>query len=154
MRGVGWRVGSALAVLAVSACAGPSDPAASVAADQTLVVSQPDDGDLTCDDISYGIEMMNRRITLAQRMTTMEVGNRVRLDTPQDAFGGAGRVSNLSAGGGAANYPGIGDAPSVAMTGAGVEDDAALARQAQIAKAASARANELLRLGREKRCFA
>ncbi len=136
------------AVALLAGCAGPT-PEQAVQADPTLAVSQPGDAALSCEAVGVEITKMNGTITQAQRMTDLEVNNRSRLDAPtQDT-----RLTTTTVGG--SNGPSaIGDSPVVATGGGGAESDDALMKQQARAKAAIARANELIRLGRAKHCFA
>ena len=136
------------AVILLAGCAGPT-PEQAVRADPTLAVSQPGDAALSCDAIDAGVRTMNGIITRAQRMTDLEVNNRSRLDRPT----GDTRLTTTTVGG--HNGPSaIGDSPVVATSGGAADTDDVLQQQQARAQAATARANELIRLGRAKRCFA
>ena len=133
------------AVALLAGCAGPT-PEQAV---PTLTVSQPGDAALSCEALGAEITRMNGTITQAQRMTDLEVNNRSRLDAPT----GDSRLTTTTVGG--SNGPSaIGDSPVVATGGGGADSNDVLIRQQARAKAAIARANELIRLGRLKRCFA
>lgn len=134
--------------IALAGCAEPTVKRA-VQADPTLALSQPGDATLSCDGIDAEIKKMNGIITRAQRMTDMEVNNRARLDAPT----GDNRVTTTTVSG--HNGPsGIGDSPVVGTGGNGAESNDVLIQQQARAQTAIARANELTRLGRAKRCFA
>ena len=129
-------------------CAGGFEQYA-VKADPTLALSQPGDATLGCDAIEAGITGMNNRITLAQRMTDQEVNHRTAFSAPTNDT----RVTGSTVSG--HNGPtGIGNGTTAYTNGAGVESSEVMVAQKGTAEAAALRANELIRLGRAKRCFA
>lgn len=118
-------------------------------ADPALALYQKGDGKLTCDQIDAGVSGMNARITLAQRMTDQEVNNRQRLDKPNTDS----RVLSETAEG-LVPLPGLGTGGSMGTTGKGAESNAVLVIQKGTAEAAIARANELVRIGKVRKCYA
>ena len=129
-------------------CASGSEQDA-VRADPALALSQPTDAALGCDAIEAGITGMNNRITLAQRMTDQEVNHRTTFAAPSNDT----RVTDTTSNG--HNGPtGIGNGTTAYTDGKGAESNEVLATQKGTAEAAILRANQLIRLGRAKRCFA
>ena len=143
------RRAALLVLAALCGCAGPSEQREAVRADPALALSQPGDAALGCAAIEGQITGMNNRITLAQRMTDQEVNHRTRLSAPTNDT----RVTDTTVNG--HNGPtGIGNGTTAYTDGAGVESNEVLVAQKGTAEAATARANELIRLGRARRCFA
>ena len=129
-------------------CASTSEQDA-VKADPALALSQPTDAALGCDAIEAGITSMNNRITLAQRMTDQEINHRTTFAAPTNDI----RVTDTTVNG--HNGPtGIGNGTTAYTDGKGAESNEVLATQKGTAEAAILRANQLIRLGRAKRCFA
>ncbi|MGI4977788.1 MAG: hypothetical protein ACRYG6_12675 [Janthinobacterium lividum] len=138
-----------LACAMLCGCAEGSDPQAAIKADPAMALSQPGDPALGCPAIEAGIAGMNSRITLAQRMTDQEVNGRTRLSAPTNDT----RVTDTTVNG--RNGPaGVGNGTTAYTDGRGAESNEVLVAQKGTAEAATARANELIRLGRAKRCFA
>ncbi len=138
-----------LACALLCGCADGSDPQTAIRADPAMALSQPGDPALGCPAIEAGIAGMNSRITLAQRMTDQEVNGRTRLSAPTNDT----RVTDGTVNG--HNGPaGIGNGTTAHTDGKGIESNEVLVAQKGTAEAATARANELIRLGRAKRCFA
>ena len=132
-----------------SGCADERAEKQAVQADPALALYQKGDGMLTCDQIDTGVTKMNARITLAQRMTDQEVNNRRRLDKPNtDA-----RVLSETAEG-LVPLPGLGTGGTMATTGDGAGSNGVLVIQKGTAEAAIARANELVRIGKVRKCYA
>lgn len=143
------RCAALLALAALCGCAGASGEQEAIRADPALVLSQPGDKDLGCKAIEGAIAGMNDRITLAQRMTDQEVNHRRTFAAPTNDT----RVTDTTVGG--HNGPtGIGNGTTAYTDGKGAESNEVLVAQKGTAEAAAARANELIRLGRAKRCFA
>lgn len=138
-----------LACALLCGCADGSDPQVAIKADPAMALSQPGDPALGCPAIEAGIAGMNSRITLAQRMTDQEVNGRTRLSAPTNDT----RVTDGTANG-HTGPTGIGNGTTAYTDGRGVESNEVLVAQKGTAEAATARANELIRLGRAKRCFA
>ncbi|MGI3776518.1 MAG: hypothetical protein ACRYGC_04405 [Janthinobacterium lividum] len=138
-----------LACALLCGCADGSDPQTAIKADPAMALSQPGDAALGCPAIEAGIAGMNSRITLAQRMTDQEVNGRTRLSAPtSDTRVTDGTVAGHS------GPAGVGNGPVAYTDGKGVESNEVLVAQKGTAEAATARANELIRLGRARRCFA
>ena len=137
-----------LACALLCGCAEGSEQAA-IKADPALAVSQPGDATLGCGAIETAITGMNNRITLAQRMTDQEVNHRATFAAPTNDT----RVTDTTANG--HNGPtGIGNGTTAYTDGNGGASNEVLVAQKGTAEAATLRANELIRLGRAKRCFA
>ena len=138
-----------LALAALCGCAGQSGEQEAIRVDPALALSQPGDKALACDAIEGGIAGMNNRITLAQRMTDQEVNHRKTFYAPINDT----RVTDQTVNG--HNGPtGIGNGTTAYTDGKGAESNQTLVVQKGTAEAATARANELIRLGRARRCFA
>ena len=143
------RCAALLALAALCGCAGSSGEQEAIRADPALVLSQPGDKALGCGAIEGAIAGMNDRITLAQRMTDQEVNHRKTFAAPTNDT----RVTDTTVNG--HNGPtGIGNGTTAYTDGKGAESNQVLVVQKGTAEAATARANELIRLGRAKRCFA
>ncbi len=143
------RCAALLALAALCGCAGPSGEQEAIHADPALVLSQPGDKALGCGAIEGAIAGMNDRITLAQRMTDQEVNHRKTFAAPTNDT----RVTDTTVNG--HNGPtGIGNGTTAYTDGKGAESNEVLVVQKGTAEAATARANELIRLGRARRCFA
>lgn len=133
----------------LAACEPLGTPEEAISADPTLALHQPGDAALGCDRLDAGIEKMNGRITLAQRMTDQEVNHRTALSSPTNDT----RVTGTTVSG--HNGPtGIGNGTTAFTNGAGAESNEVLVAQKGTAAAASARANELIRLAKLKHCYA
>ncbi len=134
---------------ALCGCAEQSGQQEAIRADPALVLSQPGDKALGCEAIEGGITGMNNRITLAQRMTDQEVNHRKTFAAPTNDT----RVTDTTVNG--HNGPtGIGNGTTAYTDGKGAESNEVLVVQKGTAETAIARANELIRLGRTRRCFA
>ena len=137
-----------LACALLCGCAEGSEQAA-IKADPALAVSQPGDATLGCGAIETAITGMNNRITLAQRMTDQEVNHRTSFAAPTNDT----RISDTTVNG--HNGPaGIGNGTTAFTDGKGAASNEVLVVQKGTAEAAALRANELIRLGRARRCFA
>ena len=140
---------SVLLLIILAGCEPLGTAEEAIAKDPTLALHQSGDTALSCDALDAEITKRNGQITLAQRMTEIELNHRTSLGAPTNDT----RVTDTTVNG--HNGPtGIGNGTTAFTSGSNAASNEVLSAQKATATAAIARANELIRLAKLKHCYA
>lgn len=144
------RFGSTLAVMLCAALCGCAAGQESTPPAPQASASHPGDAAMTCPAIEAEIAQMNAKITNANQMTTTVMAGATSVNQPQTATDSSRLGGNNPH---EENFPGIGTNGNGFNTG-GTGSNEALDAQKASAGTATERANQLIVVGRAKRCFA